>query len=339
MRDETERTAIDKREHRLPPADDRDAPLGLQEAVCDGGNVRPTPVVLLHGATFGSAMFDIGVPGYSLQTFLAVRGWRNFALDVRGYGRSVPCAILDAPPGDNEPYARLEAAVEDLAAGLRFALDKTGARAANIVSFSWGTVVACVFAARHPELVENLVLYAPLYGETNDLWIERIADPADRTRVNPRLGAYRWIGAPDIRARWDADIPEGAKVDAYREERVLRAIAKGLADADPGARDRPDGSFRAPTGALVDLFEIFNGRPLYDPRRILAPTMIIRGQDDTTSTQSDALGLFAALGTPHKRYVAISPGSHFLCAERNAIDLLSEIDLFLAHRPLDWDAT
>jgi pimeloyl-ACP methyl ester carboxylesterase len=338
MRDETERAAIDKREHRLPPADGRDAALGLREAVSAEGNVWPTPVVLLHGATFGSAMFDIGVPGYSLQTFLAVRGWRNFALDVRGYGRSV-CAILDAPPGDNEPYARLDDAVEDLAAGLRFALDATGARAANIVSFSWGTVVACVFAARHPELVENLVLYAPLYGEANDLWIERIADPGDRTRVNPRLGAYRWLGASDIRARWDADIPEGAKVDDYREERVLRAIAKGLAEADPGAKDTPDELFRAPTGALVDLFEIFNGRPLYDPKRISAPTLIIRGQDDTTSTQSDALGLFAALGTPHKRYVAISPGSHFLCAERNAIDLRSEIDLFLAQRPLDWDTT
>jgi alpha-beta hydrolase superfamily lysophospholipase len=94
-----------------------------------------------------------------------------------------------------------------------------------------------------------------------------------------------------------------------------------------------------PTGALVDLFEIFNGRPLYDPKRISAPTLIIRGEDDTTSTQSDALGLFAALGTTHKRYVAISPGSHFLCAERNATDLLGEIDLFLAHRPPDWNAT
>jgi hypothetical protein len=66
MRDETQLAAIDKREHRLPPADGRDASLGLQEAVCVGGGVRPTPVVLLHGATFGSAMFDIGVPGYSL---------------------------------------------------------------------------------------------------------------------------------------------------------------------------------------------------------------------------------------------------------------------------------
>lgn len=330
MRDVKKPAPGERREHRLPATDGRDAPLGLQEAMPANGDARQTPVLLLHGATFGSAMFDIHVPGYSLQNFLAARGWRNFALDVRGYGRSVPSAVLDASPEENQPYARLEDAVEDLAIGVRFALEKTGAKAANVVSFSWGTVVACVFAARHPELIENLVLYAPLYGEVNELWIDRIADPDDRTRLNPRLGAYRWIGQPDICARWDADIPAGADVDDYREKQVLGAIVEMLAGADPRAKDRPEASFRAPTGALVDLFEIFNGRPLYEPGRVTAPTLIIRGQDDTTSTQSDALNLFGALGTTHKRYVAISPGSHFLCAERNARDLFGEIDLFLS---------
>jgi pimeloyl-ACP methyl ester carboxylesterase len=285
--------------------------------------------MLLHGATFGSAMFDIPVSGYSMQHFLAVRGWRNFALDVRGYGRSARSAVLDAPPEDNEPYARLGDAVDDLTAGVRFVLDETGSDAIHIVGFSWGTAVACVFAARHPGLVENLVLNAPLFGEWNELWIERLADPDDPTRINPGLGAYRWIREGDIRARWDADIPAGARADDYREENVLRGVVETLSSFDSAAGERSEPSFRVPAGALFDLFEIFNGRPLYEPQLVGAPTLVIRGHDDTTSTRSDALALLEALGTTEKRYVEVCPGSHFLCAERNATTLFGEIELFL----------
>lgn len=330
MRDAAPSPAIERRELRLPPVPGRDGPLGLLQVRPAEGAPHATPVVLLHGATFGSAMFDIPVPGYSFQAFLAARGWSNFALDVRGYGRSGPCQVLDAPAEENAPYARLNDAVDDLAAGVRLALEESGSETVHVVGFSWGTVVACAFAERYPSLIERLVLYAPLYGEVNDLWIERIGDPDDRTRVNPRLGAYRWVGLADIVSRWDSDIPAGRRSEDYREPRVLAAILEALAGDDPGSAGRPERSFRAPTGALVDLFEVFSGRPLYDPAAITARTLVIRGEDDTTSTSSDALRLFGALGAADKRYVAISPGSHFLCAERNAVELFGEIDLFLS---------
>lgn len=315
--------------HRIPPSDGRDAPLALQEIAPLEGRTEDIPVLLLHGATFGSAMFDIPVSDYSFQRFLARRGWRNFALDVRGYGRSVPAGALDQAPDQNPPYARLDDAVGDLTAGIRFVQAQTGARAVHLIAFSWGTVVASALAGRRPDLIERLALYAPLYAEVNEAWIERIADPADRTKVNARLGAFRWIGQDDIAARWNADIPEGATVTDYREDAVLNAIVDSLAANDPGASSRTTTSFRAPTGALVDLFEVFNGRPLYDPALMTVPTLIIRGQDDTTSSQSDALRLFEALGTKRKQYVAVSPGSHFLCAEKNAHELFGQIDLFL----------
>jgi pimeloyl-ACP methyl ester carboxylesterase len=328
------RQAIDpatsgRREHRLPPTESRNAPLSIQEVSPTDGNVQPTPIILLHGATFSSAMFDIPVLGYSLQTFLAAKGWRNFAVDVRGYGRSVPSAALEAPPESNQPNARFHDAVEDLATSVRYVLDQAGCKSMHIVGFSWGTIAAGIFAAQHPQLVESLVVYAPVYAEVNKPWIDRLADPNDRTRVDPRLGAYRWVDLQDIYSRWDADIPAGANVEDYREERVLRATFESLIKADPRTKERQHTSFRVPTGALHDLFEIFNGRALYDPSRITVPTLVIRGQDDTTSTESDALGLFHSLATASKRYVAISPGSHFLCAERNAGHLFGEIELFL----------
>ena len=331
MRDTTEDVEIATREHLLPPSAKRDVPLRLREIALDDDSGHEVPIVLVHGATFGSVMFDIPVPGYSLQRFLAVRGWQSFALDVRGYGRSGPSTVLDAPPGENEPYARLSDAVDDLASAVQFVFARTGSEIAHVVSFSWGTVIASVFAARYPELVGRLVLYAPLYGETNKLWIDRIGDPGGYGRVNPRLGSYRWINKSDVRFRWNADLPAEAQSDSYREERVLCALFDALSRADPRAAEQNEPAFRAPAGALVDLFEVFSGRPLYDPTRILAPTLLIRGQDDTTSTESDTLRLLGALGSRHKRYVAIAPGSHFLCAERNAAELFGEIDLFLSY--------
>ena len=83
MHDALGRPKVERREHRIPPGAGRDAPLGLQEVKTAKSPVDDRPVVLLHGATYGSAMFDIQVPGCSLQGFLAARGWRNFALDIR----------------------------------------------------------------------------------------------------------------------------------------------------------------------------------------------------------------------------------------------------------------
>jgi pimeloyl-ACP methyl ester carboxylesterase len=329
MQNEYTALTVDRKDHRLPAEAGRDTPLNLRQVTPSRGQHHAVPVVMLHGATFGSAMFDIDVPGYSLQGFLAEQGWTNFALDVRGYGRSVPSPVLDAPAKANPPYARLGDAVDDLAAGVDFVLRQSQCRRAHVVGFSWGTVVANHFAAKHPELVDRLVLYAPLFSEVNDSWIDRIADPTDRSKVNPQLGAYRWISERDIRTRWDSDIPKGAAAADYREEKVLNAIITALVKSDPAAGNGAPPSFRAPTGALVDLFEIFNARPLYDPAAIAAATLIIRGRDDTTSTQSDALRLLAALGTANKRYIEIAPGSHFLCAEHNAKELFGEIDLFL----------
>jgi pimeloyl-ACP methyl ester carboxylesterase len=320
---------IVRREHRLPPIAGRDAPLSILEVAPASGCAAKTPVLLLHGATFGAPMFDLAPPGVSMQQALAARGWRNFALDIRGYGRSMPTAMLDAPADQNAPYARLADAVEDLASGIRFLSEYTGCERVNLVGFSWGSVVSCAFAEQNSRHLEKLVLYAPLYAEVNEAWIAKIADRQDRTRINPKLRAYRWIDLAGLLSRWDADIPAGADVADYRDEGVPHAILQCLAKADPAAGGREAVSFRAPNGALVDLFEIFNGRPLYDPGQIHVPTLIVRGNDDNTSTVSDALRLFDSLGARRKRFVTISPGSHFLCVERNAAELFSEIDLFL----------
>jgi alpha-beta hydrolase superfamily lysophospholipase len=75
---------------------------------------------------------------------------------------------------------------------------------------------------------------------------------------------------------------------------------------------------------------VFNGRPLYDPRMIEAPVLLVRGESDSTSTATDAHRLQAAIGSAEKSYQEIAGGSHFLCIEKNRVSLYRAITAFLA---------
>ena len=68
------------------------------------------------------------------------------------------------------------------------------------------TVAAARYAAEIPDHVGRLALYAPLYAETNGMWLDRIGDPEDRTRIDPAIGAYRLVTQADIVQRWNGDI-------------------------------------------------------------------------------------------------------------------------------------
>ena len=99
-------------------------------------------------------------------------------------------------------------------------------------------------------------------------------------------------------------------------------------DALAGSRQPP--AFRCPNGAFADLIEVFNGRPLYDPGTIAAPVLLVRGECDTTSTASDMRRLQAAIGSAEKSCLEIPDGSHFLCIEKNHMNLYRAITAYLA---------
>jgi pimeloyl-ACP methyl ester carboxylesterase len=189
-------------------------------------------------------------------------------------------------------------------------------------------VVAATFATLHPRHIRRLVLYAPLFGESNELWRTRIGDPQDRTQLAPGIGAYRLITRDDIRKRWDTDIGSDAP-DLLRAPELPDAVFDAFARLDPLADRRSPAAFRSPAGALADLIHIFNGRPLYQPSRLTMPTLLIRGSDDTTSTDSDTKNLLSAIASPYKDYQVVTPGSHFLCVEKSRLDLYARIDSFL----------
>lgn len=98
-------------------------------------------MLLVHGLVGSSANWR-GTIGTLSQTASV------YAIDQLGMGKSQRIAGLDVG---------LEAAADRLAA----VMDALGLRAADIVGHSHGGAVALMFAARHPERVRRLILFAP----------------------------------------------------------------------------------------------------------------------------------------------------------------------------------
>ena len=273
---------------------------------------RP-PVLLVHGATYASPLFDLAVPGRSWLAALAGAGFAAYALDVRGYGRSA----MPTRPG--HPFARMDEAGRDIGGAMAWVAARHG-RAPALLGGSWGSITTAAWVAGGGAAAA-LVLYAPIFAARNAGWLDMLGEDG-RLRD---WGPTRPVTMEVARARWDAEMPEGAD---WREEAVLQDLwAQSLADQGlpPGAD-----AFHAPNGTFLDLWEAMSGRPLYDPEAVRCPTMLIRGGADPTSTRADALGLLDRLGAPERRYVEVANGAHFVSAERRAPQVFAAAAGFLS---------
>lgn len=283
---------------------------------------RP-PVLFVHGATYASRLFDIPHPGASWLKATAKAGFAAYAMDIRGYGRSRTKTMRNG----GKPIAQSADAVRDIADVWRWIRDRHEGRKVALVGGSWGSITTALFARSGPENgLSALVLYAPIYAAKNQGWLSFLADPQEPERFNPDFAETRLVSEAETRSRWDEEIPDGAE---WRDEAVFQALVQSSLADDPNAAQRTPPSFEAPNGTLIDLWEAFNGRPLYDPGNIQCPVLLVRGGSDTTSTRFDALALFDRLGSSTKRYVEIANGAHFVSAEKRAQEVFSITTAFL----------
>ena len=118
------------------------------------GQVPERSILLVHGLTYSSHVFDINYEDYSLVRFLARLGYAVWRLDIAGYGESGELWNGYLP---NSDYA-----AEDVAAAAELAVQTDGRERIDVLGWSWGTVVASHMTAWYPHLVNRLVLYAPI---------------------------------------------------------------------------------------------------------------------------------------------------------------------------------
>ena len=192
--------------HDAPPAAAADhAALQLssgQIRVVDQGS--GDPIVLLHG--FGAAIESWGTTLEVLS-----QNHRVLALDARGFGLS--------SRGDGD-YS-LAALADDVDQAMALA----GIERATIAAHSWGSAIALVFALRHPDRVERLVLVDSLAYERQIPWAMKAA----RT---PGIGEF--IVGTFYTSRLDANLEEAffdPSILTYADVAAIRYVTEA-----PGSR-------------------------------------------------------------------------------------------------------
>lgn len=300
---------------RIQPSDDASVSLGLLECQPVRKNPLSLPLLLVHGATLAANLFDQPLAGYSLMAEMALAGRSVYAIDIRGFGNSRLDAVSEAHRISLGPFPSITEAVADVGAAVTSILRWERVDALDLIGFSWGSIAASRYAIQFPQCVSRLALYSPLYGEFNRPWLDLIADPTDRTRARSDLGPYRSMALADLIDRWNMEIgvPD---IGAYRESGVAECVFETLWKLDPYVRANGTAAFRSPSGPLVDLVNVFNGQRLYDAHELTVPTLIVRGADDRTSTDSDARALLSDIRSRDKSYAVVAGGSHFLLLEK-----------------------
>ena len=117
-------------------------------------NTPQKSILLIHGVTYSSHEFDIDYKDYSLVRKLAREGYAVWRLDIAGFGQSGAVENGFIPDSD---YA-----AEDINAAVTKIVNETKEDKIDILGWSWGTVTTSRFAAKYPEHINKLVLYAPI---------------------------------------------------------------------------------------------------------------------------------------------------------------------------------
>ncbi|MBI5318321.1 alpha/beta hydrolase [Bradyrhizobium sp.] len=279
------------------------------------------PVLYVHGATFPSAL-SVGYrfAGRSWADDLNARGFDVWAFDFLGFGGSTRPRQMEAPAADVAPIGRTRDAACQIAAVVdEIRRERAGARV-HIVAHSWGTMAAGRYAGDRADNVGRLVMFGPI-GQ------RRVAGlpPADR------IGAWRDVSVADQLKRFVEDVPPSHPPVLIEPD--LAEWGPAYIATDPGAAGRDPPAVRIPNGPQADIIAAMTGELAYDPRRVVAPTMIVRGAWDSLCQNADAAWLIGALGATEKADVVIPEATHLMHLEHGREGLLAATGDWLARSP------
>ena len=272
-------------------------------------------VLFVHGAgTPGAVAFDPPRADFSWMEYLANAGFDVFAMDFTGYGRSTrphvmndPCnlsaeqqASIGAKPCAatyKKQLTTIASDWDDLNAVVDYIRALRRVERVSLIAWSLGGPRSGGFAARHPEKVHKLVLFAPAYNRASPL---RQPDTA-REAV-----AFNKQSRDDFFANWDRQV---GCPDQY-DRATADAVWSAMLESDPVGATWGTGVRRAPSTATWG----WNAEVV---AKMQTPALIVAGAEDKQVTPDRVRELFADLGAPQKMLIDLGCSSHNAMWEKN----------------------
>ncbi len=266
-----------------------------------GEAARPV-VFLVHGSSNSSrTSYDLSVPGhgeYSLMNVLAREGYDVWTMDHDGYGRS-------GSSGNNSDIA---SGVEDLKAAMPVVQKESGQAKVHLYGTSSGGIRAAAYAQAQPEHVDRLMLSAFTYKGNGAAEIERRRKRIDQLRANNR----RKRDAAMIRSIFTRD----GHPQFYDPAVAEAIIADEMKFGDT-----------VPTGTYLDMAA---NLPIVDPKKVMAPVLMLRGEFDGNSTNDDLLDFYRQLPNGDRQFVILPQTAHSAGWGKNRHLLFYALRNFLA---------
>ncbi|HKF12510.1 MAG TPA: alpha/beta hydrolase [Xanthobacteraceae bacterium] len=243
----------------------------------------PLPILfLVHGSSNSArSSYDLSVPGkgeYSLMNVFARYGYDVWTMDHDGYGHS-------GSSGNNSDIA---SGVEDLKAAIPVVARETGQTKMHFYGTSSGAIRAAAFAQAESERVERLVLVAFTYKGTGAPEIGRREKQIEFYRSHNR----RKRDAAMIRSIFTRD-GYSSGYDMAVPEAIIAAELKFGEEI--------------PSGTYLDMAA---NLPLVDPKKVLAPVLMVRGVHDGNSTTEDLIDFFQQLPNGDRQFVVLPHTAH-----------------------------
>lgn len=246
-------------------------------------------ILFVHGSSMASRpTFDLKVPGRpysSVMDWFAVQGFDTWCVDMEGYGRSTK---------DRDIYCDIANGADDLAAASAYIMDKRNSGPLLVYGISSGALRAAKFAENHPERVARLALDAFVWtGEGAPTLVER------RKKL-PQFIEHkrRPIDLDFVYSIFNRDHPDTA------DKATIEAFAAAITALDDSM----------PNGTYIDMCSKL---PIVDPKKITAPTIVMRGEFDGIASLEDLIKFYEALPNMDKQF-AIMPGiSHASFQQKN----------------------
>lgn len=250
----------------------------------------PRPIVfLVHGSSNSArSSYDLSVPGkgeYSFMNVLARYGYDAWTMDHDGYGYS-------GSSGNNSDMA---SGVEDLKAAMQIVTEETGQQKAHLYGTSSGGIRAAAYAQAQPERVDRLALCAFTYKGNGAAEIERRRKRIEELRANPR----RKRDAAMIRSIFTRD----GHPSSYDPAMAEALIADEMKFGD-----------QIPSGTYLDMAA---NLPIVDPKKIVSPVLMLRGEFDGNSTNDDLLDFYRQLPNGDRQFVILPGTAHSVTLATN----------------------